>query len=92
MTHLAADREGVPGGGEEELVCILRKFTGRGLVADGGGIDEGASATEVYSPPKGAPGAAALAASPGDSTGQSGATRELLSARLVMHSTGWDGD
>lgn len=36
--------------------------------AVGGGIDPGASATEDFSPPSGAPGAASLAASPGGST------------------------
>lgn len=47
--------------------------------AVGGGIDDGASATEDFSPPRGQPGAAALAASPEDATGQQESTPRSMS-------------
>jgi hypothetical protein len=54
-------------------------------VAVGGGIDEGASASQDFSPPKGAPGAAALAASPDDSTGQTDVSCEFRrNARIFI--------
>lgn len=56
-------------------------------VGVGGGIDDGASANQTFSPPKGAPGAAALAASPDDSTGQDTVSCELRTKAMFFQHT-----
>lgn len=54
-----------------QLMLLVFKFATANGCAVGGGIDDGADATQSFSPPQGSPGAAALAASPDDATGQS---------------------